>query len=146
MNGEFVDTNILVYAHDSSASKKFETARALIQRLLDEKRGLLSVQVLMEFYVTVTRKLTQPLPDESAEAILEDLSTWRVFAPSPSDVMHAVRISRTHRISLWDAMIVHAAESLGAGVLWSEDLSDGQSYGSVTVRNPFKMDPEKRHG
>jgi predicted nucleic acid-binding protein len=137
MNGEFVDTNILVYAHDRSAGRKFDIARALIQHLLDERKGLLSVQVLMEFYVTVTQKLPNPLSAELAKEILVDLKTWRLFSPNPSDVIDAVQLSQKHRISLWDAMIIHAADKLGAALLWSEDLSEGQSFGGVTVRNPF---------
>lgn len=138
MNGEFVDTNIFVYAHDRTAGRKFEIANALIKRLLDDQRGLLSVQVLMEFYVTVTRKIANPLPAELAEEILVDLTAWRLFAPNPLDVVEAVHLSQKHRISLWDAMIVHAADRLGASLIWSEDLSEGQSYGGIAVRNPFK--------
>jgi len=139
--GEFVDTNILVYAHDSSANGKRRRAAALIARLAREQRGLLSVQVLMEFYVTVTRKLDRPLRSALAADIVTDLSTWETFAPGPSDILEAIGVARRYQISFWDALIIHAAIAQNAAVIWSEDLSHGQRYAGVTVCNPFRADP-----
>lgn len=135
---EFVDTNLLVYAHDQSAGEKHHTARALIQQLWDTGKGCLSIQVLQEFYVTVTRKVARPLPIEDAAEIVRDLSYWRVHAPITEDVLGAVDIQRRYQISFWDAMVIHSAISLGCAVVWSEDLADGQVYDNIQIKNPFK--------
>jgi predicted nucleic acid-binding protein len=136
-SAEFCDTNVLVYAHGASTGTKRERARGLLDRLWDERVGALSVQVLQEFYVTVTRRVTPPLSPEAARQIVEHLSGWRVVEPTARDVLDAIDGSVRWRISFWDAMLLVAANRAGAAVLWSEDLNDGQTYGSVTVRNPF---------
>ncbi len=135
---EFVDTNILVYAHDQSAGEKHHTARTLIQKLWDTGNGCLSIQVLQEFYVTVTRKVARPQSIEEASEIVRDLSYWRVHAPMAEDVLGAVDIQRRYQISFWDAMVIHSAISLGCAVVWSEDLADGQVYDNIQIKNPFK--------
>ena len=137
MSGEFVDTNVLVYAHDSTAGAKREKAADMLLRLSRERVGLVSVQVLLEFYVTVTRKVSRPLPHDEALAIVSDLATWRVFAPGAVDAMEGMRIAERYRISPWDAMIVRAASEMGASVAWSEDLAHGRTYEGVPVRDPF---------
>lgn len=134
---EFVDTNIFIYAHDASAGNKQAIARELIERLWTTGAGCLSVQVLQEFYVTVTRKVPQPMQPELAVEILRDLNYWRVHAPTTEDVLSAVDLQRRYQVAFWDAMILQSAISLGCRVLWSEDLSDSQVYHDVTVRNPF---------
>jgi len=137
MSGEFVDTNVLLYAHDRTAGAKRDTAAALITRLIDEQSGLLSSQVLMEFYVSATRKLPRPLAESAAAEIVEDFGTWPLFTPAVSDILAAARLGRRYRIHFWDALIVQGAVSLGADVIWSEDLSAGQQYAGLSVRNPF---------
>jgi predicted nucleic acid-binding protein len=137
MSGEFVDTNVLVYAHDSTAGRKRDIAAELLLRLSRERSGLVSVQVLVEFYVTVTRKVATPLGHDEALAVVSDLATWNVFAPGAADAIEGMRIAQRHRISPWDAMIVRAAAEQGASVVWSEDLAGGRSYEGVPVRNPF---------
>lgn len=137
MSGEFVDTNVFVYAHDTSAGEKRRVAAELVTRLANEQRGLVSVQVLMELYVSMTRKLGRPLSPELAAEIVVDLSTWATFAPVASDIIEAIRIGRRYQISFWDALIIHAAKSQDASVIWSEDLNEGQHYEGVPVRNPF---------
>jgi len=137
MSGEFVDTNILVYAHDAGAGRKREIASSLLLRLLEEKSGRLSVQVLMEFYTTVTKKIAAPLSSGKASEIVSDLTTWQAYAPVAMDVLKAIEISEGYKISFWDAMIVRAASALGASVIWSEDLKDGRVYEGVIVKNPF---------
>jgi len=138
MSGEFVDTNVLLYAHDSSAGPKRARAAALLERLGAERRGLLSSQVLMEFYVAATRKLPRPLDQRTAAGIVEDFGTWPVFLPGVSDILEGARLAQRHKIHFWDAMIVRAAIALEADVLWSEDLSSGQAYEGVRVRDPFE--------
>jgi predicted nucleic acid-binding protein len=137
MSGEFVDTNVLLYAHDLTAGAKREAAAALITRLVDEHQGMLSTQVLMEFFVSATRKLPQRLDEDVAVEIVEDFGTWPVFTPGVADILAATKLSRRYGIHFWDALIVQGAVSLGADVIWSEDLNAGQSYAGVPVRNPF---------
>jgi predicted nucleic acid-binding protein len=98
----------------------------------------MSVQVLQEFYVTITRKVAKPISIEDAAEILRDLSFWRIHIPNAEDVMGAIDIQRHYQVSFWDAMIIHSAKCLGCKVVWSEDLSDGQEYENMLVRNPFK--------
>ncbi len=136
MSGEFLDTNILVYAHDASAGAKRAAARALINRLIGERSGLLSIQVLMEFYVTVTGKLAKRIPGATAAAIVEDFGTWRVFSPVVEDIGAAASLADRYAINFWDAMIVRAAQALEASVIWSEDLN-AQQYAGISLRNPF---------
>jgi len=136
-NRSFVDTNILVYAHDETAGQKRERARSILAELWASGEGCLSVQVLQEFFVTVTRKVPKPLDAVSAAAIITDLSHWRVHSPGSNDVLSAIDSHRRQDISFWDAMIVCSAASLGCGRLYSEDLNPGQLYEGVRVRNPF---------
>ena len=137
-SAEFCDTNVLVYAHSAAAGAKWTRAQELVNRLWDERVGALSVQVLQEFYVTVTRRGTPPLSPDAARAIVEDLASWHVVEPTARDVLDAIDGSVRWRVSFWDAMLLVAANRAGAAVLWSEDLNDGQLYGSATVRNPFR--------
>ncbi len=134
---EFVDTNVLVYAHDASSEAKAEGAQKLIAELWESGRGCLSIQVLQEFFVTVTRKVPRPLDSGRAAQIVTDLARWRVHCPRPDDVMEAIEIHRRSRLAFWDALIVRSALQLGCGIVWSEDLHPGRVHPGVTVRNPF---------
>jgi len=134
---EFVDTNILVYAFDSSAAVKQIASRDLLTRLWNSGTGCLSVQVLQEFFVTITRKVRQPLPAEDAAVLVRDYTAWKVFAATAEDLLQAIRLHRSAGVSFWDAMVVHAAAELGCTTLWTEDLNDGQLISGVRIRNPF---------
>jgi predicted nucleic acid-binding protein len=134
---EFVDANVLVYAYDSSAGPKQGAAAALVARLWDTGAGCVSVQVLQEFFVTVTRKVAKPLTANEAADRIRELSAWRVFAPAAGDVLHAISLHERTKVSFWDAMVVHAAAELGCDVLWTEDLNDGQVIQGVQIRDPF---------
>jgi predicted nucleic acid-binding protein len=136
---EFVDTNVLVYAYDRSAGEKHDIARDLLLRLWDTGQGCLSVQVLQEFYVTITCKVARPLGISEAAEILQDLKFWNIHSPSPDDVLSAIDIQKQYQVSFWDAMILHSAMYLSCKTLWSEDLSDKQEYYTVRVVNPFKV-------
>ena len=136
---EFLDTNILVYAHDQSAGEKHATARNLVRRLWETENGCISVQVLQEFYVTVTRKVAQPMSMEDAAQIVRDISFWRIHAPNAEDGLGAIDIQRHYQVSFWDDMIIQSAKCSGCTVIWSEDLSEGQSYENLHVRNPFRQ-------
>lgn len=144
MSGEalraFVDANVLVYAYDTSAGKKKEAAERLLAALWDTGTGCLSVQVLQEFFVTVTRKVAEPLSVEEAANRVRDLSAWKVFTPGAEDVLRAIALHKDAKLSFWDAMVVHAASELGCDVLWTEDLNDGQVIQGVRVRDPFAAD------
>jgi predicted nucleic acid-binding protein len=137
MPAEFVDTNILVYAYDLTAGAKYERARDLVGDLWDRGEGVLSTQVLQEFYVTVTAKIPQRLTPAEARGIVADLGTWKVTVPEVSDILRASELAGRYRLSFWDALILAAAQKGAVKTLWSEDLNDGQSYDEVTVRNPF---------
>jgi predicted nucleic acid-binding protein len=97
----------------------------------------LSVQVLQEFYVSVTRKVAHPLSPEQAASTIADLAVWHVHRPGAEDVLDAIRLQERYQTSFWDAMIVTSAIQLGCEVLWSEDLNAGQVYDTVRVVNPF---------
>jgi predicted nucleic acid-binding protein len=136
-NRRFVDTNILLYAHDDSAGAKRDQARTLVEQLWESRDGCLSVQVLQEFFVTTTRKIPKPLDAPAAARIIGDLAHWHVHAPAAGDVLAAIEIHQRTRASFWDAMILRSAKELGCGTLHSEDLNPGQAYEGVRVRNPF---------
>ena len=138
---DFVDANVLVYAFDSSAGRKQQAARALLERLWESNAGCVSIQVLQEFFVTVTKKVAKPLPVEDAKARVREFAAWSVFAPAPEDVVAAIDLHTHAKIGFWDAMIVVAAAESGCDVLWTEDLSDGQSLRGVRIRNPFADRP-----
>lgn len=134
---QFVDTNILVYAHDVTAAHKHDHARALVEELWDSRDGCLSIQVLQEFFVTTTRKIPKPLEASSAVRIIADLARWHVHAPDARDVLAAIDIHQRTGASFWDAMILRSAKELGCQLLHSEDLSPDQVYAGVRVSNPF---------
>ena len=133
----FVDTNLFVYAHDESAGRKREIARNLIAGLWESRSGCASVQVLQELFVNLTRKVPRPLPARDAAALIEDLTVWTIHSPGARDVLSAIELHDRMGASFWDAMILTSARSLGCRILYSEDLSAGQSYDGVFVVNPF---------
>jgi predicted nucleic acid-binding protein len=137
-NRRFVDTNILLYAHDDSAGAKHDQARALLELLWDSREGCLSIQVLQEFFVNATRKIPKPLSTEAAKEIIADLSHWHMHVPGADDVLGAIGIHQRAGISFWDSMIVRSAAEMGCDVLYSEDLNTGQDYSGVRAENPFQ--------
>lgn len=134
---QFVDTNVLVYAHDTSAGDKHARAKQLLAELWTNGNGCLSVQVLQEFYVTITRKVSRPLDPEAARQRVEDLGYWLVHSPTAEDVVEAIRLHQSSRLAFWDAMIVTSASKLGCRVVWSEDLNPSQRLAGVQILNPF---------
>jgi predicted nucleic acid-binding protein len=134
---EFVDTNVLVYAFDASAGRKKAVAEELLARLWETGTGCLSVQVLQEFFVTITGKVPQRLPIEEAADRIREFATWRVFAPTADDVLGAIALHQRAQLSFWDASVVRAAAEMGSSVLWTEDLKDGHELQGVRFRNPF---------
>jgi predicted nucleic acid-binding protein len=137
MSGEFCDTNILVYANDRSAGEKYRQALRLVTRLWHSGTGVVSLQVLQELYVTLTRKLPLPLSAQEARTVVEELVAWTVVEPTKHDVLLAIDGASRWQISFGDAMLLSTAKKAGVDVLWSEDLSHGQDFDGVVVRNPF---------
>jgi predicted nucleic acid-binding protein len=135
MNGEFIDTNVLVYAHDGGAGAKHHEAARLMARLSEDGTAALSLQVLSEFYAIATQKLGRK--SEEVEQIIRDLRAWNIHRPAHADLLRAASLHRRYKTSWWDALIINSAIQLGCTILWSEDLNSGQNYQSVRVRNPF---------
>jgi predicted nucleic acid-binding protein len=136
----FVDTNILMYAHDASAGAKHERAKALVEELWRDRNGVVSTQVLQELAVNLRRKAARPIDAKATRDIVADYLTWQVVVNSGESILDALELEARYRISFWDALVLHAANASGAEVLYSEDLSDGQTYGSVRVVNPVRAD------
>jgi predicted nucleic acid-binding protein len=136
-NLQFLDTNVLIYAHDRSAGDKHLRAKELIQGLWQSGEGCLSIQVLQEFYVNATAKVARPLAPDTVAQIIADLSVWQVHRPGVEDVLDAIRLQGRYQLSFWDSMIVASALQLGCQTIWSEDLNPGQVYDSVQMLSPF---------
>jgi predicted nucleic acid-binding protein len=133
----FVDTNVIVYAHDVTAGEKRVRASRLLTDLWESGLGCISIQVLQELFVTVTAKVPRPLPPATAAELVSDLAKWTVHSPGPDDVTAAIEIHQQENLSFWDSMIVRSAAALGCDILCSEDLNSGQRYAGVLVVNPF---------
>lgn len=133
----FVDTNILVDARDAGAGVKHTKADALIRELWATRSGRLSVQVLNKYFVTVTRKLRPGLSSAEAWADMESLRAWEPVAMDWRLLEKGRKIFTSHSLSWRDSLILAAAETSGANILYSEDLQHGATYGGVTVVNPF---------
>jgi predicted nucleic acid-binding protein len=137
MSGKvFLDTNILVYAQDARAPKKQKRSREIITTLVEQDAGVVSTQVLQEFYVAATRKLgVDPL---AAKAVLKTLSVFEMVQVTPALIDEAVDGSILNRISFWDALVVVSAASSGCGQIYSEDLNPGQRIRGVEMVNPYR--------
>lgn len=132
----FVDTNILIYAHDVDAGEKYPIAKKILAELWEKREGVLSVQVLHEFYVNVTRKISKPLAKQIAREVVRSYEAWCVETTT-ADIEVAFRIEDEARISYWDALICAAALKAGAERILSEDLNAGQKISGLLVANPF---------
>ena len=133
----FVDTNVLVYAHDKDQGTKHERAGEIVAVLWERRTGLISTQVLQEFYETVTRKIPKPISPSRARSVIRAYGQWKLETNGLDTILQASELQERHRLSFWDAMIVAAAIRSGAEVLLSEDLNDGQLIEGVRIRNPF---------
>jgi len=133
----FLDTNVVVYAFDRADPQKQATAIAILE---DGDRLVVSTQVLLEAWWVLTRRLSEPLPEDKASAVIDSLSELPVVNTDPELVHRAIRMARQSEIAIWDAMIVEAARSAGCRRVLSEDLQDGRDYGGVVIENPFGQD------
>jgi predicted nucleic acid-binding protein len=138
INKVFVDTNILVYAYDQKEEFKQSVAKGILRTLWDQDTGAVSMQVLQEFYSTVTRKLAIPLPKDEARLIVNYYARWCVET-TPMEIKRAFQIEDEARINFWDAMIVAAAIRSGASRILSEDLNPGQTIAGIQIENPFAL-------
>ena len=134
----FVDTNVLVYAHDKREGYKQEAAKRILHDLMQQRSGALSMQVLQEFYNTVTRKLVTPVPKDKARLIVDRFAHWCV-ATTPEEIKRAFQIEDEAKIGFWDALIIAAAIRSGATRILSEDLNPGQRIAGIQIENPFAL-------
>lgn len=134
---QFVDTNILVYAHDRAANWKRDRARLLIEQLWSGGNGVLSTQVLQEFCVNLMRKAANPTAMTELRSIVQDYLSWKIVVNDENSIIAALEIKERYQLSFWDSLIIHAAERANASVIYSEDLSAGQKYATIEVVNPF---------
>ncbi|MBT3877587.1 MAG: PIN domain-containing protein [Candidatus Scalindua sp.] len=134
----FIDSNIIVYAHDIANQHKQEVAKRLIFEGLKSETGVISTQVLSEFFVTVTKKIEKPLPIDIAQREIQLLGNLTVIEIEYEMVLQAIETHRQNNISYWDSMIIAAAQRSQCSKLYSEDLSDGQTINNVQIINPFR--------
>lgn len=131
----FLDANILVYAQDRDSPAKRRRSRQVIAALAEAGTGVISTQVLQEFYVAVTRKLgVAPL---AAKSVMQTFKVFEIVQTSPDLIERAIDCSVLNGISFWDALIVAAAAASGCAVVYSEDLNPGQTIEGVRIENPF---------
>jgi predicted nucleic acid-binding protein len=126
----------MVYAHDEDADTRHQIAKEVLGDLWRERKGVLSVQVLQEFYVNVTRKIRSPLPKELARLVVNSYTIWCVET-TPAEITTAFRIEDESRIGFWDALIISSAVKSGATRILSEDLNAGQRIAGILIQNPF---------
>jgi len=138
---QFVDTNILMYAHDVSAGAKHQRAKALVEELWRTRLGVVSTQVLQELCVNLRRQAGRPLALKATRDLIADYLSWQVMVNTGESILEALEFEDRYQISFWDALVVQAAQASGADILYSEDLSDGQPYGAVRVVNPLAPAP-----
>ncbi len=134
----FVDTNILVYAYDSAEGKKHSLAMDLMDSLWVARNGVLSTQVLCEFFVTVTRKISDPISIGHARQIVKDYaSAWQIITITQDIILNATDVMEDHMLSFWDALIWSAAKYSGATRIYTEDFQHGAVINGIEFINPF---------
>ena len=134
----FVDTNVLLYAHDRTAGRKRAVASELLERLWGTRAGALSTQVLQEFYINATRKLPRPLSASRARAVIDRYATWRVHLIEPEDMTAASELEKRYRQSFWDALVIVSAARIGASTLATEDMQHGRRIAGLRIVDPFR--------
>ena len=132
---EFIDTNVLIYADDTRDQGKQARAQALISRLRKEQRGVVSMQVLQEYFAAATRKLG--LSSEDARRRVEVYTRFDVVTLHPPDLLAAIDLHRLHNLSFWDALVVRAALNGSCTTLHTEDMQPGYAIERLTIDNPF---------
>jgi predicted nucleic acid-binding protein len=133
----FVDTTVLVYAHDASEALRQPVAQGVISELWRTRSGALSTQVLQEFYVVATRKFDPPMPRREARDLVDAYGHWHLVEIDVALIVAASQLEERHRLSFWDALIVEAARRAGAARLVTEDLQPGRRLAGMLIDNPF---------
>lgn len=133
----FIDTNILVYAHDEDEGAKRDIAASALRELWENGTGALSTQVLQEFYWVATHKLRPSMPHREARDLVAEYSEWCTINSDPQLLVSASLLAENHSISWWDALIIEAALRSGATTLLSEDMQHDRRIGRLTIENPF---------
>lgn len=131
----FLDSNVLAYAHDKGSLKKQKRSREVITDLGQSGNGVISTQVMQEFYVTATRKLG--VEALVAKNVIKTFSVFEIVQVTPDLVHEAIDCSILNVLSFWDALVLAAAAAAQCTTVYSEDFNAGQAILGVTVRNPF---------
>ncbi|MFZ0685450.1 MAG: PIN domain-containing protein [Terriglobales bacterium] len=131
----FFDTNVLVYTDDQAASAKQQIALDLVAVHLRNRTGVVSLQILQEYFVTITRKLN--VAPQIARRKVELLAEFDVAAPNVADILAAIDLHRLHGLSFWDALVLRSAKQAGCSVLFSEDMQDAREIDGLRIVNPF---------
>lgn len=138
MSGKcFVDTDILIYAHDRSAGVKHLRAQMLLEQLWTAGWGVISTQVIEELYIQFCCNASNPLPIEEVCLLIRDYSTWEVIPHTPTSIQDAMDLVLRHQIPFVDALILEATVRSGASILYSEHMSTMQRYGAIQIVNPL---------
>ena len=138
-NKIFIDMNIIIYAYDKTSGNKHKIAGDILSDLWNSGIGVVSTQVLQEFFVNVVQKIPRPIDKKLSKEIVKDFLKWKVVINNGESILDAIDICEKYGYSFWDSMIIEAAFKGGAKVLISEDLQDGQVISGITIRNPFKL-------
>jgi predicted nucleic acid-binding protein len=133
----FLDTNILIYAHDIDAGIKHDVALSILKTIWQEETGIISTQVIQEFYVNVTRKIPNPITPVQARGIILNYFSWQVEAVEPHTILSASEIEEKYILSFWDSLIIATASQSEAAKILTEDLNHGQTIEGVLIENPF---------
>ena len=136
----FVDANVFVYARDPRDSAKHARAVHWLALLWRERSGRTSTQVLAEYYVIITRKLSPQIAPDDAWDDIRELLSWRPQSVDAELLLRARQVEQRYRLSWWDSIVVAAAQLQDCALLLSEDLQDGAVFGTVTVRSPFTLE------
>jgi len=140
MNGDkvFVDTNVIVYAYDIDAGEKHRVAAEIMKDLWRTGLGTISTQILQEFFVTLTKKISAPMDISVVRETVRRLSKWDVLLIDVDTIIRATELQERYKYSFWDSLIIAAAIAGGARTILSEDLAAGQTIQGLTIKNPFK--------
>ncbi|HWR59698.1 MAG TPA: PIN domain-containing protein [Thermodesulfovibrionales bacterium] len=134
----FVDTNVLVYAYDKDAGEKHWVALNIMKDLWRSGLGTISTQILQEFFVTLTKKISAPMDISVVRDTIRRLSKWDVLLIDVDTIIRATELQERYKYSFWDSLIIASAIAGGARTILSEDLADGQTLQGLTIKNPFK--------
>lgn len=137
----FVDTSVLLYAEDRANDTKFRAARGWLRELWLRRAGRLSTQVLHEFYVNATRRVTPPMPAGDARAEVRRYQRWQPWVVDHATVEAAWAIESRYGLGYWDALIVASAQQQGCAIVLTEDLQHDQRIDGVRILDPFKTGP-----